>query len=417
MLTRLADDGTLLYWFNNEWVSWDYVHFYGYTREPAEIINVLTQNLIPTTIRKDKSDDTYWVTYDGVTGWWSNLIEMTGKYVDTGEVSTFYKYNEQLELRKYRGWGDYYPYSGSMKGVWDLWQDFGITTYQTQPYLMTGGVVVAWYDEETEMYWDDREGKKFWSADAPVMEGGTAGTIYGEVSGKQLQHSNATLVESGSHVFGMMEKYVPSTAIEAWTTETGTVNAQIPRYSYLTCFDPATGDYIVIEPWDYTYALNEICSIIDGREVWMPADRTLIDVMYNSEVKLSIYSSYATQISKIRYTKTPRDYYHMVGYSMHSAYTTAQYLSDSPLTPEDAFYFYRDNAALIKRSDQDDLRYLSRFRIHKVTNVVTGEEIPVQPAFHKDQLDYMGIWVYKIAVYYGSFPWNAVFKFEYGIED
>ena len=201
-------------------------------------------------------------------------------------------------------------------------------------------------------------------------------------------------------------------ALEAWTTPSGTVNAQIPRYSYWTCFDPATGSYIVMAPWDYTYAITEICSIIDGREVWMPADRTLIDVMRNSEVKLSIYSSYATQISKIRYTMTPRDYYHMVGYSKRSSWTTPQYLSDSPLKPS-SFYHYQDTASLIKEADRG---YLSRFRIHKATNMTTGEEVPVESSFYTDQLNFIGIWVYKIAIY-RTFPEDAVFKFEYGIED
>lgn len=200
---------------------------------------------------------------------------------------------------------------------------------------------------------------------------------------------------------------------EAWTTQTGTVNAQIPRYSYWTCFDPATGSYIVMTPWDYTYAITEICSIIDGREVWMPADRTLIDVMRNSEVKLSIYSSYATQISKIRYTMTPRDYYHMVGYSKRSGMTTPQYLSDSPLKPVNDFYHYQDNASLVRREDSG---YLSRFRIHKATNMTTGEVVPVQSAFYTNELYFIGIWVYKIAIY-RTFPEGDIFKFEYGIED
>lgn len=175
----------LEYFVNGGWMSWDEAHnMYGYTRTPCIDITAYNSSLDAVTVRYEPSEDKYWFYGLGAWGWWFDASEITGMYFQTsGDIQLYHGSSASM----FEGYSNAYQGTTTAIGIGrssivdlaDAYSQFGLTQYPCEDWIVLGGVVVAWYDSENDLYWDDREGAKAWTPTPPEVKGG--GEEYPEI--------------------------------------------------------------------------------------------------------------------------------------------------------------------------------------------------------------------------------------------
>lgn len=170
-------NGVTYYWIDGEWLTWEETHALGYTRRPAIELPCVDGLLYDYTVRKDPDDGTF---YDEDAQEWYSSLENLGLYFPADEVTLY----RGETLRDFAGYtqteggstthvASYEPGYGEMiVSIEYMRETYGYTDHPCEPYIVIGGVVVAWYDSERQLYWDDREGAKAWTPTPPEVKGG-----------------------------------------------------------------------------------------------------------------------------------------------------------------------------------------------------------------------------------------------------
>lgn len=164
----------LEYFVNGEWMSWERAHNqYGYTRTPSEDITAYNSSLESVAVRYEPSEDQYWSA--GFGGWLSPT-EMSDVYFPSGDIRLYHG----ASASRFEGYSN--AYQGDISAILvdresivtldNAYSQGGLTQYPCEDWIVIGGVVVAWYDNETGLYWDDREGAKAWTQVPPEVKGG-----------------------------------------------------------------------------------------------------------------------------------------------------------------------------------------------------------------------------------------------------
>lgn len=156
-----------IYYINGQWLTYEQAHNLGYTLQPATIINAVKADLTPVEVKKDSG--TY---YNPELQEWNSDLSTLNVFVKSNDVVLYrgessialdgYAANENVE-------SSFVAVNAAIVPVNECYQRFGYTLQPCQDWLMEGGVVTAWFDPETELYWDDREKK--WKQDAPESIG------------------------------------------------------------------------------------------------------------------------------------------------------------------------------------------------------------------------------------------------------
>lgn len=162
------------FWINDEWLTWEQAHYsFGYTKDKPNSIITYDLNLTEYTIYQDKSDLTYW----NGSSWYTKFSD-TGYWLKTNARDKLYLCEEQITFDRYKNITDTpelysdnisYPLNEKLYTYNYLHDMFGYTKTKSEAYLVTEGIVQAWYNQDEEMYWDNRSGKKWWTAVPPTI--------------------------------------------------------------------------------------------------------------------------------------------------------------------------------------------------------------------------------------------------------
>lgn len=163
------------YYLNNNWYTWEELHALGYTKSKPATLTLYNIDAVPVqVVQSNDQDDDYGKLYDNVNHTWVS---------DINELNLYTKLPEQVKLYT----GDSFElsngYSNSLNSqsvsnvdfnselltVAEL-HDLGKTLYPCVLYSVSDGVISTWYDPITNLYWDNRVGKKIWSETKPVDE-------------------------------------------------------------------------------------------------------------------------------------------------------------------------------------------------------------------------------------------------------
>lgn len=163
------------YYLNNNWYTWEELHALGYTKSKPETLTLYNVDVVPVqVVQSNDQDDDYGKLYDNVNHTWVS---------DINELNLYTKLPEQVKIYT----GDSFElsngYSNSLNSqsvsnvdldselltVSEL-HDLGKTLYPCVLYSVSDGVISTWYDPITNLYWDNRVGKKIWSETKPVDE-------------------------------------------------------------------------------------------------------------------------------------------------------------------------------------------------------------------------------------------------------
>lgn len=159
-----------LYYVHNQWLTYEQAHLYGCTRVRPEILSLYTDTVQLVSIIKDVETNTY---YDSENHTWVNSISDLHLYK---RLNTIILYKGDQEV-SYIGYTDdinsnsanYVEIDNTIVSIISLYNTEGITEHPCEDYIITDGEYISWYDPETELYWDNRDNKKLWSPDPPVI--------------------------------------------------------------------------------------------------------------------------------------------------------------------------------------------------------------------------------------------------------
>ena len=159
-----------LYLINGSWITYEEAHNLGYTLQKPNILTFYSTDLVETPVIQDTSDNTF---YDSINQQWVSDIDDLNLYklVDDlimfdGEIQhTFVAYSSSA----FSDEASHVYINNSFASIEDLHNSGGYTLNQCVDYIVDEGERLAWYDPNTELYWDNRDGRKLWVDTPPVI--------------------------------------------------------------------------------------------------------------------------------------------------------------------------------------------------------------------------------------------------------
>lgn len=159
-----------LYLINGSWLTYEEAHNLGYTLQKPNVLTFYSTDLVETPVIQDTSDNTF---YDSVNQQWVsdiddlNLYKLVGDLIMfDGEIQhTFVAYSSSA----FSDEASHVYIGNSFASIEDLHNSGGYTLNQCVDYIVDEGERLAWYDPNTELYWDNRDGRKLWVDTPPVI--------------------------------------------------------------------------------------------------------------------------------------------------------------------------------------------------------------------------------------------------------
>ena len=162
------------FYVNGNWYTYEEAHnLLGLTRSRPENVTFLNSDFSTVQIRKDVDDNTFYDSENHI--WHDDINEFSHPlYRSLGEI-TLYRceaasihdcYTDTVKNDDPK----FVNYDSEMTGLDDLYNNYGMTQYRCAPYIVSEGIVIAWYDGIKELYWNDREGYHRWQQSAPQPE-------------------------------------------------------------------------------------------------------------------------------------------------------------------------------------------------------------------------------------------------------
>lgn len=155
-----------LFYIDGSWLTYEQAHSLGYSLLPQNIYTFYTVDNSSVSIRQDVSDNQF---YDALNLRWvddisdlslyhkvrSNLLYYTGNlsFKSIGYSSSFY--NKSVL---------YILYNSVISDLDVLYNSHGITLYAcTNTIVDSAGLPLVWHDSRTGLYFDNREGRHYWT--------------------------------------------------------------------------------------------------------------------------------------------------------------------------------------------------------------------------------------------------------------
>lgn len=159
-----------LYLINGSWLTYEEAHNLGYTLQKPNILTFYSTDLVETPVIQDTSDNTF---YDSANQQWVsdiddlNLYKLVGDLIMfDGEIQhTFVAYSSSA----FSDEASHVYINNSFASIEDLHNSGGYTLNQCVDYIVDEGERLVWYDPNTELYWDNRDGRKLWVDTPPVI--------------------------------------------------------------------------------------------------------------------------------------------------------------------------------------------------------------------------------------------------------
>lgn len=159
-----------LYLINGSWLTYEEAHSLGYTLQKPNILTFYSTDLVETPVIQDTSDNTF---YDSVNQQWVSDIDDLSLYKLVGDLimfdgeiqHTFVAYSSSA----FSDEASHVYIDNSLESIEDLHNNGGFTFNQCIDYIVDEGERLVWYDPNTELYWDNRDGRKLWVDTPPVI--------------------------------------------------------------------------------------------------------------------------------------------------------------------------------------------------------------------------------------------------------
>lgn len=160
----------ILYLINGSWITYEEAHDLGYTLQKPNILTFYSTDLIETPVIQDTSDNTF---YDSINQQWVSDIDDLNLYKLVGDLimfdgemqHTFVAYSSSAFSDEV----SHVYINNSFASIEDLHDNGGFTFNQCVDYIVDEGERLVWYDPNTELYWDNRDGRKLWVDTPPVI--------------------------------------------------------------------------------------------------------------------------------------------------------------------------------------------------------------------------------------------------------
>lgn len=153
---------------DNEWVDFDYSTLYhtrGITDTSSTMLSILDDGM--SQIEGWFNSGYVWITQDIL--WYSE--EEVPYYVRQESPYHLYYIDSLLSIPVFKKEGELFGlYQDSFYMKESLFTQFGLTETPSQVWDIDAGVPWSWYNPELGMYWDNRDGRKYWSTEPPIPE-------------------------------------------------------------------------------------------------------------------------------------------------------------------------------------------------------------------------------------------------------
>lgn len=159
-----------LYLINGNWLTYEEAHDLGYTLQKPNILTFYSTDLVETPVIQDTSNSTF---YDSVNQQWVSDIDDLNLYKFVGDIimfdgeiqHTFVAYSSSA----FSDEASHVYIDNSFASIENLYDNGGFTFNQCVDYIVDEGERLVWYDPNTELYWDNRDGRKLWVDTPPVI--------------------------------------------------------------------------------------------------------------------------------------------------------------------------------------------------------------------------------------------------------
>ena len=168
------------YYVNNQWLTYSEAHRLGYTKKKPKLYTCYTKSLTPVTVRQDVSDHTFYdnnhLTWrSDIQPWWPSDQSDKELYNKIASSITIYRGEEQVQCNgsfsssMFNTTASHVNFDGILTSLDDLYNTQGITVYKCKNIYVEDGNALIWYDERTQLYWDNQVGRKIWQPDMPSL--------------------------------------------------------------------------------------------------------------------------------------------------------------------------------------------------------------------------------------------------------
>ena len=151
---------------DNAWVDFDYSTLYytrGITDTPSTMLSILDEGMSP--VEGWFNSGYVWITQDIL--WYPE--EEVPYYVRQESPDHLYYIDSLLSIPVFKKEGELFDlYQDSFYSKESLFTQFGLTETPSQVWDIDAGVPWSWYNPGLGMYWDDRNGRKYWSTEPPI---------------------------------------------------------------------------------------------------------------------------------------------------------------------------------------------------------------------------------------------------------
>lgn len=160
-----------VFYIGNNWLTFEEAHALGYTLLPAQIVILYNDSGKEVRVKNDTSDNTY---YDEVNQIWVSDIDSLNLFYYKGTISLFSgeksvlydSYSSSVAMET----PDCIMHDGTIIPKSHLYYELGITDYPCKIYSAQDGQITSWYDEKSNLYWDNRPDKLEWTETPPKIE-------------------------------------------------------------------------------------------------------------------------------------------------------------------------------------------------------------------------------------------------------
>ena len=156
----------------NKWVTYNEAHNYGYTRNATYNIMCYTSNVEGVELRYDNQANKLFDFRLSLPHSWVTDIDELDLYIQIG-MTSLYHGESATDLP---GWSSslyseeitHATVNSHIYSFEELY-DLGYTQYPCSNYYMLDGIPLVWYDSAEGKYYDNRDGKKEWVDEPPVI--------------------------------------------------------------------------------------------------------------------------------------------------------------------------------------------------------------------------------------------------------
>lgn len=157
-----------LYFINNTWLTYENAHKLGYTKLPPNLLSAIDSTGSEVTVIQDLYDNTY---YDSANKLWTSDFTELNLYKNLDSTITLYTSEVPSDFQCYSNSLDsstptHVMYSGLITDITSLYNNYGMTTYQCEPFNVLNGVTQSWHDPITDLYFNGTS----WQVDPPTAK-------------------------------------------------------------------------------------------------------------------------------------------------------------------------------------------------------------------------------------------------------